>query len=115
MSKNSTIVAIFSEFLTSYQPHFGMLFLLLVVEGPVATFSVMALVPMPDFTLDPALAKPSRITQVVIDVLGTIGSHPTFSILAALLVVSNFLKGAGGSNSLRHLAHQVCCDSWPFW
>jgi hypothetical protein len=29
----------------------------------------------------------------VIDVLGTIGSHPTFSILAALLVVSNSLKG----------------------
>ena len=30
----------------------------------------------------------------MIDVLGTIGSHPTFSILAALLVVSNFLKGS---------------------
>ena len=30
----------------------------------------------------------------MIDVLGTIGSHPTFSILAALLVVSNFLKSS---------------------
>ena len=94
MSKNSSIVAIFREFLTNYPRHFGLLFLLLVVEGAVAALSVMALVPLADFMLDPALAKPSRITQVVIDVLGTIGSHPTFSILAALLVVSNFLKGS---------------------
>ena len=30
----------------------------------------------------------------MIDGLDAIGSHPTFSILAALLVVSNFLKGS---------------------
>ena len=56
MSKNSSIVAIFSEFLTRYPRHFGMLFLLLVFEGAVAAFSVMALVPIAHFTLDPALA-----------------------------------------------------------
>ena len=94
MSKNSSIVAIFSEFLTRYQRHFSMLFLLLVVEGAVAAFTDMALVPLADFMLDPALAKPSRITQVVIDGLGTIGSHPTFWIFGSLFVVSNFLKGS---------------------
>ena len=56
MSKNSSIVAIFSEFLTRYQRHFCMLFLLLVVEGAVAALSEMALVPLADFMLDPALA-----------------------------------------------------------
>ena len=56
MSKNSSIVAIFSEFLTRYQRHFGMLFLLLVVEGAVVDFSVMALVPIAHFMLDSALA-----------------------------------------------------------
>ena len=56
MSKNTTIVAIFREFLTRYQRHFGLLFLLLVFEGKVAALSVLALVPMADFTLDPALA-----------------------------------------------------------
>ena len=93
MSKNSSIVAIFSEFLTRYQRHFGMLFLLLVVEGAVSALSVMALVPLADFMVDPALAKPSRITQVVIDGLGTIGSHPTFWILGGFFVLTNFLKG----------------------
>jgi len=56
MTKNSSIVEIFREFLMRYQRHFGMLFLLLVVEGAVAVFSVMALVPIAHFTLDPALA-----------------------------------------------------------
>ena len=78
MSKHSSIVAIFGEFLTRYPRHFGLLFLLLVGEGAVAALSVLALVPLADFMLDSSLAKPSRITQIVVDGLDTIGSHPTF-------------------------------------
>ncbi|MFA4980227.1 MAG: hypothetical protein WC589_22145, partial [Sphingobacterium sp.] len=66
MKKSSSIVAIFSEFLTRYPRHFSLLFLLLVVEGVVAAMSVLAIVPMADFLLDPSLGKPSRITQVVL-------------------------------------------------
>ena len=91
--KNSSIVAIFSEFLTNYPRHFGLLFLLLVVEGAAAALSVLAIVPMADFMLDPSLGKPSRITQVVIKGLGAIGWHPTFWILGMLFVASNLLKG----------------------
>ena len=93
MSKNSSIVLILNEFMTNYPRHFGTLFLLLVFEGAVAALSVLALVPLADFMLDPAFAKPSRITQIVIDGLDAIGSHPTFWIFGALFVVSNFLKG----------------------
>ena len=70
-----------------------MLFLLLVVEGAVAASSILALVPLADFMLDPALVKPSRITQIVVEGLDTIGSHPTFWIFGALFVVFNLLKG----------------------
>jgi ABC-type bacteriocin/lantibiotic exporter with double-glycine peptidase domain len=94
VSKNSSIVAIFREFLTRYPRHFGLLFLLLVVEGSVAALSVMALVPLADFMLDPALATPSRITQFVIEGLGTIGAHPTFWILGSLFVVLNLFKSS---------------------
>ena len=93
MNKNSSIVAIFREFLTNYPRSFGLLFLLLVGEGAVAALSVLALVPLADFMLDSSLAKPSRITQIVVDGLDTIGSHPTFWILGSLFVVSNFMKG----------------------
>ena len=93
MSKNSSIVAIFREFLTNYPLHFGLLFLYLVVEGAAAALSVLAMVPLADFLLDPVLEKSSRITLIVIDGLDAIGSHPTFWISAVLFVVSNFLKG----------------------
>jgi ABC-type multidrug transport system fused ATPase/permease subunit len=93
VSKSSSIVAIFREFLTRYPWHFGLLFLLLVVEGAMAAVSVLTLVPLADFMLDPSLVKTSRITQIVIDLLATIGSHPTFWILGTLFVFTNFLKG----------------------
>ena len=55
--------------------------------------SVLTIVPLADFMLDPALPKPSRITQVMIDSLDAIGSHPSFWIFGSLFVVSNLLKG----------------------
>lgn len=94
MSKNSSIVAILREFLTRYPRHFGFLFSLLVVEGLLAAMSVLTIVPLADFMLDPSLPNPSRITQIMIDGLDAIGSHPTFWIFGSLFVASNLLKGA---------------------
>lgn len=93
MKKSSSIVAIFSEFLTRYPRHFGLLFLLLVVEGAAAALSVLAVVPLADFVIDSSLAKPSRITQVVVNGLAAIGLPTTFWILGLLFVASNVLKG----------------------
>ena len=59
----------------------------------MAAVSVMALVPLADFMLDSSLAKPSRITRIVIDGLGVVGSHPTFWVLGLLFVALNFFKG----------------------
>ena len=78
MNKTSGIVAIFREFLTRYPWQFGLLFLFLVIEGVSAAISVMALVPLADFMLDPSLAKPGLITQLVINALSDIGFSPTF-------------------------------------
>ncbi len=48
MNKKTSIVAIFREFLSSYPRHFGLLFMLLVVEGIAAVMLVLATVPMVD-------------------------------------------------------------------
>lgn len=93
MKNKSSIIAIFSEFMTRYPRHFSLLFLLLLIEGAAATMSVLAIVPMTDFLLDPLLKKPSRITQVVISVLEAFGWSPTFWILGSLFVSLNLLKG----------------------
>ena len=93
MSKISSIVGVFSEFLTRYPRQFGMLFLLLVVEGLAATLSVMSIVPLADFMLDPLLLKPSRVTYIVIGSLHGLGAQPTFWIFGSIFVIANLLKG----------------------
>jgi ABC-type multidrug transport system fused ATPase/permease subunit len=93
VKNNSSIVAIFGEFLTFYPKHFGLLFLLLVIEGAAAALSILAIVPIADFLLDPSLEKPSRITQVVIRAFATFGWSLTFWTLGALFVAFNLLKG----------------------
>lgn len=94
VKKSSSIVAIFSEFLTRYPRHFSLLFLLLVVEGAAAAMSVLAIVPMADFLLDPSLGKPSRITQVVLGGFAAFGWSPSFWLLGLLFVALNLLKGS---------------------
>lgn len=93
VSKSSSLVTISREFLTRYPQYFCLLFLLLVIEGMAAALSILAIVPLADFILDPLLAKPSRVTQVVMHFLGTMGWPPTFWIFGALFVASNLLKG----------------------
>jgi ABC-type multidrug transport system fused ATPase/permease subunit len=93
VKKSSSIVAIFSEFLTRYPRHFGLLFLLLVVEGVVAAMSVLAIVPMADFLLDPSLGKPSRITQFVLRLFSGTGVSPCFWLFGFFFVGLNLLKG----------------------
>jgi ABC-type multidrug transport system fused ATPase/permease subunit len=93
VKNKSTMVSLFREFLTRYPKQFGLLFFLIVVEGATAAGSVLALVPFADFMLDPTLAKPSRITQVVVDSLELKDSEHIFWILGFLFVALNFLKG----------------------
>ena len=93
MKNNSSIVEIFGEFLTRYPKHFCLLLLLLVLEGAAAAMSILAIVPMADFLLDPSLERPSRITQVVIGAFATFGWLITFWTLGILFVSFNLLKG----------------------
>lgn len=91
--KSSSIVAIFSEFLIRYPRHFVLLFLLLVIEGAVAAMTVLAVMPMADFLLDPSLSKPSRITQLVLDGLTAFEWPPSFWLLGLFFVALNLFKG----------------------
>ena len=94
LSKPPSVIAIFSEFFKQYPRQFGLLFLLLVVEGAVAIVSVLALVPLADFMLDNSLTKPSRITEIAINGLSTISVPTTFWTLAALFLFSTFFRAS---------------------
>jgi len=96
MRRKTTVVAIFAEFLTRYPKHFLFLFLLLIIEGVVAAMSVMSIVPMADFLLDPTLAKPSRITGIIVSVIQDLNLHPAFWIFGTLFFLSSICKGGMG-------------------
>jgi len=94
MKKGSSILLIFTGFLTRYPRQFILLFLLLVIEGAASALAVLALVPMADYMLNPALLHPSRITGYVIQFLSLIGVQYAFWIFGGLFVIANFVKGA---------------------
>ncbi len=93
IKKQPGIITIFSAFLSQYPRYFLMLFLLLVVEGAVAALSVLAVVPMADFLLDPGLAKPSRVTKVMLSAFSVFNIPPGFWLFGCFFVGFNLLKG----------------------
>lgn len=96
MSNNFRIVAILKEFLGRYPKYFLLLFLLLVVEGTVVASSVMMLVPLADFVIDPSLVKQSGITRRVVSIISVMDLRPSFWLFGILFFITNFLKGLIG-------------------
>ena len=93
VQKSSSAIAICREFITRYPRQFGLLFLLLVVEGAAAAMSVLALVPLADYLVDPTLESPSRVTQALLRIFSELGVTARFWHFGLFFVVLNFLKG----------------------
>ena len=93
MKKKSTISEILKEFLTRYPRQFSLLFALLVIEGLVAAMSLLAIVPLADYIIDPTLLKPSRISAVLLSGLAYVKISPSFWIFGIFFVITNLFKG----------------------
>jgi ATP-binding cassette subfamily B protein len=93
LSNAPGIVAIFSEFVRRYPRRFGVLFAALVFDGLLATCTVLAIVPLADFMLDPALKAPSRITRALLDAVVATDLAPGFWLFGLLFVGVNLAKG----------------------
>ena len=94
MNRTFKLAAIFRDFLVRYPRHFLFLFLLLVLEGIVSGCAVISLVPLTDYMLDPTLAKPSRVTQAVMNAFGGVELVASFAVFGGVFVIGNLLKGA---------------------
>jgi len=88
-----TVFSVFSQFSKQYPKQFIYLFVLLLIEGVVAGFSMLAIVPLADFVLDTTLIKASRITLFVIEVFKNCHIAPSFWSFGLLFVLLYFLKG----------------------
>jgi ABC-type multidrug transport system fused ATPase/permease subunit len=87
-----SLAQVLREFLVRYPRQFGLLSLLLIVEGVVAASSVLALVPLADFLLDPQLRAPSRITQFLVKAFATLGLSPGFWLFGMFFVGLHTIK-----------------------
>jgi ATP-binding cassette subfamily B protein len=91
--KRSSLAAIAMEFVRDYPWQFGMLFLLLVLEGLSAGLTVLLVIPLGDFILEPSLANPSQVTKKVLLFMQWCGWQPSFWLLGGLFILSHFVKG----------------------
>lgn len=90
---STSVGAILREFLTRSPRPFALLFAVLMVEGVVSTISVLALVPLADFLLDPTLSHSSKVTRLLVQGLSSVGVSPSFWAFGLLFVGSNLAKG----------------------
>ena len=93
MNQSSSLLPIVREFLAKYPKPFVFLFFILLFEGAVSGLSIVAVVPLADFLLDPELKIPSRVTKAVLSVLEYNNVLPSFWLFGLLFVGLNLAKG----------------------
>lgn len=93
MKKESTIVQILKNFLKNYPKEFAFLFLLLILEGLVSALSLLAVMPLADFIIDPTMQHFSKLTQKLVVALQSLNIKPSFWIFGFIFVGLNLLKG----------------------
>ena len=93
MKKESTISQILKNFIKFYPKQFAFLFLLLIIEGFVSALSLLAVMPLADFIIDPTMMHFSKITKKLVDILLTFNINPSFWVFGFIFVGLNLLKG----------------------
>ena len=78
MPKKSTITSILIEFLSRYPKHFLLLFILLLLDGLIAAGTILSVVPLTDYLIDPSLNNPNKVTVFAITTFNNFNIPPIF-------------------------------------
>ena len=89
----SKITDIFLEFFKKYTKLLLAFIGTLFVEGAVVAVSVLSVLPLADYLVDPTLSSPNYITQKVLDILKILSIEPSFIIFGSIFVLLNLIKG----------------------
>ena len=73
--------------------YFSIISFLLILEIGIISLSVLSLVPLADFILDPTLTNKSRITFELIEFLNLLSVKPTFFLFSLFFIIFQILKG----------------------
>ena len=85
----SKITDIFSEFFQNIQ-NFLAFISTLIVEGAVVAISVLSVLPLADYLVDPTLSSPNYVTQKVLDILKTLVLNQVLLFLDLFLLFKSY-------------------------
>ena len=81
-----------NEMLNKFKIKFFYLFFLLLFESFVLASSVLTIVPLADFIIDPSLSSPSKITTFIIYLLSLINIDAGYFIFATMFIIANIAR-----------------------
>ncbi len=93
MTQVSKIKVMFSEFIEDYPFHFLLLLLLLLLEGLSAAATVLSVVPIADYLIDPTFSNPSKITSFILNSILSFDITVNFWIVGFIFVGFNIING----------------------
>ena len=80
------------EMLNKFKIKFIYLFILLLLESFILASSVLTIIPLADYILDPTLLNPSKITIFVIKMLLFLNIDPGYFVFGIMFISANFLR-----------------------
>jgi ABC-type multidrug transport system fused ATPase/permease subunit len=93
MNKKITIMSILVEFLKLYPIYFLLLFFLLVLEGLIAAGTILSMVPLADYLLDPSLKDPNKVTLITMSLFNKFNIALHFWSFGLLFAALNLING----------------------
>ena len=81
-----------SELLNKFGKKFFLLVFLLLLEGLILATSVLTIIPLADYLLDPELQKPSKVTLFAVNLLSFFDIKPGYFIFSFIFILVNFLR-----------------------
>ena len=81
-----------SELLNKFGKKFFLLVFLLLLEGLILASSVLTIIPLADYLLDPELKNPSRVTLFSIKLLSILNINPSYIIFGSIFILVNFIR-----------------------
>ena len=80
------------EMLKKFKIKFAYLFFLLLFESFILASSVLTIVPLADYIIDPSLNNPSKITIFLIHLLSLINIKAGYMVFASMFIVANIAR-----------------------
>ena len=80
------------EIFKLFPKQFLFLLIFLLIESFVLASSVLTIVPLADYLLDPELKNPSKITAIAVKTLLSLNLNPSYMIFGTIFILVNFIR-----------------------